>query len=283
MKKEKLKKITILLACAALSGCLFTGCSKDQLPKQMLPIQGASSEQVVLHDSVLPINSLPKFTGVPYVTINNNVPFFKDKEKELAKTDFLKLAEKDSFGRCGTLIASISPQSMPSDIETTMGDVEPTGWHITKYDGIEGQFLYNRCLLLPAVFAGIPHDVDKEIITGTRFLCKVGMIPFTDGVYKYIRKTGNHVLYRATPLFDKSELLARGILLEAYSVEDKGEGLQSCMFVYNAQPGIEIDYSSGTSKPIDDSIKEISNAVSGELSSEYDSTKKKRKLENMRN
>lgn len=282
MNKRKNQKIIILLASITLSGVLLSGCGNDQLPKQMLPTTTAASNQVVLHDSVLPIESLPQFNGVPYTAINNNIPFFKDKEKELAKTDFLKLVEKDSFGRCGTLIASISPQSIPSDIESTMGDVEPSGWHITKYDGIEGQFLYNRCLLIPANFMGIPHDVDKEMITATRYLCKIGLIPFNDRIYKYIQKTGNHVLYRATPLFSKSDLLARGILLEAYSVEDKGEGLQFCVFVYNAQPGIEIDYSTGNSKSVNESIKELSSAVTGDLTSDYDSTKKKKKLENMR-
>lgn len=268
------RKFLMKIACGALLGCsLFVaGCGSDKIPENSLPAQ-SSADQVTLHDSVLPVDSLPPFSGVPYTVINNNVPLFKEKDINLAKREFVNIAPLDSLGRCGSIIASISAKTMPAKLETAMGDVTPTGWRSVKYTGIEGNFLYNRCLLLPSSLAGIPHGVEREIITGTRYLSKVGMVSFTDMIYKYLQKTQNHVLYRATPIFSGSDMVARGVLLEAYSVEDHGKGISFCCFVYNNQPGIIIDYSNGDSKSDDEEIKEIPSIVTSELHSEYDSTK----------
>lgn len=270
------RKLLPKIICGALlsSSLIFTGCDSDKIPENTLPAEPSSS-QVTLHDSVLPVDSLPPFSGVPYTVINNNVPLFKDRDINMAKKEFVNIAPLDSLGRCGSIIASLSAKTMPVKLETAMGDITPTGWRTVKYTGIEGNFLYNRCLLLPSSLAGIPNNVEREIITGTRYLCKVGMVSFTDMIYKYLQKSENHVLYRATPIFSGSDMVARGILLEAYSVEDHGKGINFCCFVYNNQPGIIIDYSNGDSKPDNDEIKEISTIVTTELNSEYDSTKNK--------
>lgn len=193
------------------------------------------------------LNEIPNYTGSPYCEINNNYPFFELSEID-ASTDFEIYSKLDRLGRCGTAYANLSNKMMPSEERGQIGIVKPSGWHTVKYpDVIEDLYLYNRCHLIAYSLSG-ENANELNLITGTRYLNIKGMLPFEIKVLQYIEDTGNHVLYRVTPIFNESELLARGVLLEAQSVEDEGEGICFNVFVYNVQPGINIDYSDGSSR-----------------------------------
>ena len=182
----------------------------------------------------------------PFVKVNGNVPYFG--EEEYTTESFEIYSELDSLGRCGVAYANIGKDLMPVEERGEIGMVKPAGWHTVKYpEVIEDLFLYNRCHLIGYQLSGENANV-QNLITGTRYLNVEGMLPFENKVASYVRETGNHVLYRVTPIFEKDNLLAEGVLMEAYSVEDEGKGVAFCVFVYNVQPGIEIDYATGESK-----------------------------------
>lgn len=188
----------------------------------------------------------PKYDAVPYVEINNNKPFF-DKDG-ITTESFEVYSDLDYLGRCGTAYANISKDLMPTEERGEIGAVKPTGWHTVKYpDIIEDRYLYNRCHLIGYQLSGENANV-QNLITGTRYMNIEGMLPFENIVAEYIKETNNHVLYRVTPIFEGKNLLAEGVLMEAYSVEDSGAGVEFCVFIYNVQPGIEIDYRTGSSK-----------------------------------
>ena len=182
----------------------------------------------------------------PFVEVNGNVPYFG--EDEYTTESFEIYSELDSLGRCGVAYANIGKDLMPVEERGEIGMVKPSGWHTVKYpEVIEDLFLYNRCHLIGYQLSGENANV-QNLITGTRYLNVEGMLPFENKVASYVRETGNHVLYRVTPVFEKDNLVAEGVLMEAYSVEDEGKGVAFCVFVYNVQPGIEIDYATGESK-----------------------------------
>ena len=186
------------------------------------------------------------YDGKPYVKVNGNIPFFDD--SEITTESFEFYSELDSLGRCGVTFANISKELMPTEDRGEIGMIKPSGWHTVKYpDVIEDLYLYNRCHLIGYQLSG-ENANEKNLITGTRYLNVEGMLPFENEVAAYVRRTGNHVLYRVTPIFEGDNLLAEGVLMEAYSVEDEGKGVRFCVFVYNVQPGIEIDYKTGKSK-----------------------------------
>ncbi len=192
------------------------------------------------------LSSVPACSGSPYVEINGNVPFFKNfKYGE----SFEYYSELDELGRCGTTIALLGKDTMPTEKRGEIGEVRPTGWHTIKYDKsiITDLYLYNRCHLIGFQLAGENANV-KNLITGTRYMNVTGMEPFESKVAAYIKSTGNHVLYRVTPIFEGTNLVAHGMLMEAYSLEDQGTGLSFNIFCYNVQPQIEIDYATGDSK-----------------------------------
>lgn len=190
--------------------------------------------------------TVPKYNGSPYAVINDNKPFFTKKQKK--KTNAFEIYKKlDDLGRCGTAFANLCPELMPTEERGEIGMVKPSGWHTVKYDCItDGKYLYNRCHLIGFQLAG-ENANEKNLITGTRYLNVEGMLPFENEVADYIHETGNHVLYRVTPVFKGKDLVARGVLMEAYSVEDKGEGICFNVFCYNVQPHISIRYSDGYS------------------------------------
>ena len=192
------------------------------------------------------LDAIPAYEGYAFVEINNNQPFFTDADKQ--RTDaFEDYSELDSLGRCGVAYANICKELQPTEPRGKIGMVKPSGWHTVKYnDIIDGNYLYNRCHLIGFQLAG-ENANPKNLITGTRYLNVVGMLPFENAVDDYVDTTGNHVLYRVTPMFSGDELVARGVLMEAYSVEDQGAGIQFCYYVYNIQPGIAIDYQTGDS------------------------------------
>ena len=192
--------------------------------------------------STFSLREIPAYSGTPYTEVNDNKPYFT--EADLTTQSFEIYSELDSLGRCGVAYANVGQDLMPTEPRGEIGAVKPTGWHLVKYDNVDGKYLYNRCHLIAYMLAA-ENANPQNLITGTRYLNTQGMLPFETKVCDYIKNTGNHVLYRVTPIFDGDNLLADGVLMEAYSVEDAGEGIQFCVFAYNVQPGIGIDYATG--------------------------------------
>ena len=190
------------------------------------------------------ISEVPAYSGSPYTVINNNIPYFT--ESDYTTSSYEYYSDLDSLGRCGVCVASIGKDLMPTEERGSIGSVKPTGWHTVKYDNVDGKYLYNRCHLIGYQLSGENANT-KNLITGTRYLNIQGMLPFENMVADYVKETGNHILYRSTPIFEGNNLLASGVLLEAYSVEDKGEGICFNVYCYNVQPDISIDYATGDS------------------------------------
>ncbi len=192
--------------------------------------------------SAFSLREIPAYSGTPYTEVNGNKPYFT--EADLTTQSFETYSELDSLGRCGVAYANVGQDLMPTEPRGEIGAVKPTGWHLVKYDNVDGKYLYNRCHLIAYMLAA-ENANPQNLITGTRYLNVQGMLPFETKVCDYVKNTGNHVLYRVTPIFDGDNLLADGVLMEAYSVEDIGEGICFCVFAYNVQPGIGIDYATG--------------------------------------
>ena len=197
------------------------------------------------------INSIQSYTGTPFVTVNNNLPFFT--AQEITTESFEKYTSLDSLGRCGMAFASIGKNIMPTSDRESIGNVKPSGWQTIKYEFIDGKYLYNRCHLIGYQLSGENANI-LNLITGTRYMNTEGMLPFENKVKDYIEKTNNHVLYRVTPIFENDNLLASGVVMEALSVEDNGEGICFNVFCYNVQPGVIINYKNGESKAQDGSL-----------------------------
>ena len=242
MKKTLLLIVTLLLSLS------MTACSLAESFPFLEDILGGESEQEAQKNPSGPISldNIPAFDGkTPYVIINDNLPFFT--EEEMTAESFESYAELDTLGRCGVTVASIGKDIMPTEERGSIGMVKPSGWHTVKYDIVNGKYLYNRCHLIGFQLAG-ENANEKNLITGTRFMNVDGMLPFEDMVADYVKETNNHVMYRVTPIYDGNNLVANGVLMEAKSVEDGGDGILFCVYVYNNQPGIVINYATGESK-----------------------------------
>ena len=213
----------LLAVILALSGC------ENLTPQQQAAID---------------LSSLTEYSGQAYVELNNNVPFFT--EEDLTSASFEEYSLLDELGRCGAAYACISTDLMPTEPRGSIGQVKPSGWKIAKYDFVDGKYLYNRCHLIGFQLTG-ENANEQNLITGTRYLNVTGMLPFENLTADYIKETGNHVLYRVTPVFTGDELVARGVVMEAMSVEDKGDGVLFNVYCYNVQPGVTIDYATGDS------------------------------------
>lgn len=185
---------------------------------------------------------IPAYSGEPYVAINDNVPYFSD--AEVTATSFEDYSPLDSLGRCGVAYSCVGTETMPTEKRGSIGQIKPSGWHTVKYDFVDGKYLYNRCHLIGYQLTA-ENANERNLITGTRALNIDGMLPFENMTADYIKETGNHVLYRVTPMFDGNDLVAKGVLIEAKSVEDNGDGILFCVFAYNVQPGVTIDYATG--------------------------------------
>lgn len=185
-----------------------------------------------------------------FIEINDNVPQFK--KDEITNESFERYSELDELGRCGVAVACIGKDIMPTEERGAIGQIKPSGWQLAKYDIVDGKYLYNRCHLIGYQLTG-ENANEKNLITGTRSMNVDGMLPFENMVDEYIEETNNHVMYRVTPIYEGDNLVAKGVQMEAYSVEDDGEGISFNVFVFNAQPGIRINYADGTSELIDDS------------------------------
>ncbi len=192
-----------------------------------------------------PLESIPSYSGEYYVILDNNEPHFE--ESDFTTTSFEKYSELDSLGRARVAFANIGVDLMPTEKRGSIGMVKPSGWHTIKYDNVDGKYLYNRCHLIGYQLTG-ENANEKNLITCTRYMNTVGMLPFENQVANYLKQTNNHVLYRVTPIYEGDNLLASGVEIEAESVEDKGLGVKFHVFVYNVQDGIEIDYLTGDSK-----------------------------------
>lgn len=193
-------------------------------------------------EEAIGLDSIPAYEGRPYVVINNNIPSFQ--KEELTTKSYEYYSELDLLGRCGTTLACIGKDIMPTEERGPIGMVKPSGWKLKKYDIVDGKYIFNRCHLIGYQLTGENANV-KNLITGTRYMNVEGMLPFENEVAEYIRKTGNHVMYRVIPIFEGNNLVASGVSMEAYSVEDRGLGVCFHVYVYNVQPGIEIDYATG--------------------------------------
>ena len=189
------------------------------------------------------ISDIDKFTGYNYIELNGNIPVFE--EIDTSKS-FEEYSELDSLGRAGSAFANIGVDLMPTEKRGSIGMIKPSGWHTIKYDIVDGKYLYNRCHLIGYQLTG-ENANEKNLITCTRQMNTKGMLDFENKVADYIKSTNNHVLYRVTPVYKDDNLLATGVIIEAKSVEDNGEGILFNVFVYNIQNGIEIDYKTGES------------------------------------
>lgn len=190
------------------------------------------------------LSEVPAFSGEASAEVNGDVPYFT--QDELSDAAGESFSDMDGLGRAGVARALVGTETMPEDPRGEIGAIRPSGWHLVKYAGIDGNYLYNRCHLIGYQLTG-ENANEKNLITGTRFLNVEGMLPYEDQVADYVTSTGNHVLYRVTPIFDGQNLLASGVLMEAESLEDRGAGLLFCAYCYNVQPGITIDYATGDS------------------------------------
>ena len=188
------------------------------------------------------LSQIPEYDGIPYVEVNGNIPYFT--ESDITTEPFEKYAELDKYGRCGVAYANLCKDIMPIEEREEINSVTPTGWLNNRYDIVDQEYLYNRCHLIAFQLAG-ENANEKNLITGTRYMNVEGMLPFEDKVASYIYQTNNHVLYRVSPVFDGNNLVVSGVEIEAKSVEDNGEGVCFNVYVYNVQPGIEIDYRTG--------------------------------------
>lgn len=188
---------------------------------------------------------IPDYTGNMSIVINNNEPMFDEKLKNT--NSFESYSRLDSLNRCGVAIANIGIDLMPTEKREIIGMIKPSGWHTIKYDIINDKYLYNRCHLIGYQLTG-ENANEKNLITCTRQMNTIGMLEYENMVANYIKETKNHVLYRATPIFEDNNLIAKGIVLEALSIEDNGKGIKFNVFIYNVQDGIEIDYLTGESR-----------------------------------
>ena len=189
---------------------------------------------------------VPLYDGEPYVLLNEDVPLFT--EEEIKTITGITYSELDKLGRCGPAYGQIGKETIPQEQRGPIGDVRPSGWQTVRYDDlIEDRYLYNRCHLIGYQLAGANAEV-RNLITGTRYLNTAGMLPIENQIYEYVTGTGNHVLYRVTPIFEEDNLVASGVVIEAYSVEDKGKGIKLCRYLFNVQPGVIIDYKTGDSQ-----------------------------------
>lgn len=188
---------------------------------------------------------IPDYTGNMSIVINNNEPIFDEKLKNT--NSFESYSRLDSLNRCGVAIANIGIDLMPTEKRESIGMIKPSGWHTIKYDIINDKYLYNRCHLIGYQLTG-ENANEKNLITCTRQMNTIGMLEYENMVANYIKETKNHVLYRATPIFEDNNLIAKGIVLEALSIEDNGKGIKFNVFIYNIQDGIEIDYLTGESR-----------------------------------
>lgn len=244
-----------LLSGVLVLSLLLSGCELG-LPQEN---QQASAVSVSLEE-------VPAYSGSPYVELDGNLPGFSLEER--TTDSFETYSTLDALGRCGPAYACIGQDLMPTEDRESISIVRPTGWVQAEYDFVEGGSLYNRCHLIGFQLTG-ENANEENLITGTRYMNVEGMLPFENMVADYIKETGNHVLYRAAPIFEGENLVASGVVMEALSVEDEGEGVCFHVYVYNVQPGVEIDYATGESWETKDSASSALESQAEEQETDY--------------
>ena len=244
-----------LLSGVLVLSLLLSGCELG-LPQEN---QQASAVSVSLEE-------VPAYSGSPYVELDGNQPGFSLEER--TTDSFETYSTLDALGRCGPAYACIGQDLMPTEDRESISSVRPTGWVQAEYDFVEGGSLYNRCHLIGFQLTG-ENANEENLITGTRYMNVEGMLPFENMVADYIKETGNHVLYRAIPIFEGENLVASGVVMEALSVEDEGEGVCFHVYVYNVQPGVEIDYTTGESWETGDSAFSALESQAEEQETDY--------------
>lgn len=244
-----------LLSGVLVLSLLLSGCGLG-LPQEN---QKASAVSVSLEE-------VPAYSGSPYVELDGNLPGFSLEER--TTDSFETYSTLDALGRCGPAYACIGQDLMPTEDRESISSVHPTGWVQAEYSFVDGGSLYNRCHLIGFQLTG-ENANEENLITGTRYMNVEGMLPFENMVADYIKETGNHVLYRAIPIFEGENLVASGVVMEAFSVEDEGEGVCFHVYVYNVQPGVEIDYATGESWETGDSASSALESQAEEQETDY--------------
>lgn len=267
------KKIRYLIGSILLSLSFVLGACSQSAGSQQTEVNTELSGEKDTgspEQSSFDLSQVPAYSGEPYVVVNNNIPFFKD--SDLTTEAFEKYSDLDSLGRCGAAYANVCQEIMPTEKRGAIGMVKPTGWQTVKYDWVDGKYLYNRCHLIGYQLSG-ENANEKNLITGTRYLNVDGMLPFENLVADYVHETDHHVLYRVTPVFENSDLVASGVLMEAQSVED--DDVLFCVYCYNVQPKVTIDYATGESHASEDTnIQETSQSTGEQTYIVNENTKK---------
>lgn len=267
------KKIRYLIGSILLSLSFILGACSQSAGSQQTEVNTELSGEKDTgspEQSSFDLSQVPAYSGEPYVVVNNNIPFFKD--SDLTTEAFEKYSDLDSLGRCGTAYANVCQEIMPTEKRGAIGMVKPTGWQTVKYDWVDGKYLYNRCHLIGYQLSG-ENANEKNLITGTRYLNVDGMLPFENLVADYVHETDHHVLYRVTPVFENSNIVASGVLMEAQSVED--DDVLFCVYCYNVQPKVTIDYATGESHASEDTnIQETSQSTGEQTYIVNENTKK---------
>lgn len=273
-----MKKINILLSLMLVTILILCGCTPAQDTESKIDkveitqqTENNTEEQTTLKEkdkteqnisklstNAFDISTVPAYNGKAYVAVNDNKPYFS--EGDLTTKSFEKYSPLDSLERCGVAYANIGTDIMPTEDRGSIGMVKPSGWQSIRYENVDGKYLYNRCHLIGFQLSAENANT-SNLITGTRYLNIQGMLPFENMVADYVKETNNHVLYRVTPIFEENNLVASGVLMEGYSVEDNGAGICYNVYCYNVQPGIIIDYSTGESKAEDGSAPYGTSAV----------------------
>lgn len=235
------KKVVYMISIVLVLLLTLSGCGGSLLNGDILPeIDDVTTDSTTI--KVVSLDDIPEFSGSPYVAINDNQPSFT--EADYTTEAFEEYAELDYLGRCGVTYACVGVEIMPTEKRGDIGMVKPTGWVTSKYDFVDGRYLYNRCHLIGFQLTG--ENANRgNLITGTRYMNTEGMLPFENMIADYVKETENHVLYRVTPIFEGENLVANGVQMEAWSVEDDGDGICFNVYCYNVQPGVVIDYATG--------------------------------------
>ncbi|MBO7170684.1 MAG: DNA/RNA non-specific endonuclease [Clostridia bacterium] len=253
------KQLTLFLSLLLALTLLFSGC--DFLAD--LPVGGPSNGGNADDQSTATyadLAAIPAYSKSPYVILNGNVPTFT--EEEITDLSYEYFSPLDALGRCGYVEASVGVDLMPTEDRESISSVKPSGWINKPYDFVDGGYLYNRCHLLGFQLTG--ENANKlNLITGTRYMNVDGMLPFENMVADYVRETENHVMLRVTPIYLGDNLVAHGVQMEAFSVEDGGEDICFNVYVYNVQPRITIDYATGNSRQ-NDNTDYAETAINGE-------------------
>lgn len=239
------KKFLNILLILIVSLSVLSGCSAGENNFfNDLDITAQSTSDYVNYD----LSNIPDYDGKAYVELNGNVPEFSKSEKTYSES-FEEYGKLDSLGRCTYAVSCIGKDLMPTEKRGSIGSVKPSGWHISKYDFVDGKYLYNRCHLIGYQLTA-ENANERNLITGTRYLNVEGMLPFENDVADYIEITNNHVYYKVTPIFEGNNLVANGVQMQAYSVEDNGQGISFNVYCYNVQPGVAIDYATGDNQAV---------------------------------